>query len=156
MSKFVVAEQGHVINLIKPFGSSGATADSDVFSMKDASHASIIIQVGTQAGSFTAILYECSDFTPSAQTAIAARIYKEESADGDTLGAGAALTTSGVNTATTNNIFYVIEVDAEQLTEGYPNLQLKLSALDNTTYVSAVAILSGFAYQGDQTRTQIA
>ena len=155
MSKFVVAEQGHVINLIPPFGSASGTQNSEVFSMKDASHVSIIIQVGTQAGSFTAILYEGDNFTPSTPVAIAARIYKEETADGDTLGSGAALTTSGVNTATANNILYVIEFDAEQLTEGYPNLQLRLSALDNTTYVSAIAILSGFAYQGDQTRTQI-
>ncbi len=156
MAKFVAAEQGHIINLIKPQGSSGATIDSDVFSMKDASHASIILQVGAQAGSFTAILYECDDFTPNAATAIATVVYKEETENGDTLGTRTAITTSGFNTSATDNIFYVIEVDAEELTEGYPNLQLKLSALDNTTYVSAVAVLSGFAYQGSETRTQIA
>jgi len=55
-----------------------------------------------------------------------------------------------------DNITYVIEIDAEELSEGFPNLILKWSAPGGATLVSAVAVLSGFAYQGDQTRTQIA
>lgn len=155
MSRFLTAEQSHIVNIIPPWGSDAATKNSVVFSMRDASHATIILQVGTQGGSFTAILYECDNFTPSNVTAIAARVYKEETALGDTLGAGAAMATTGFNTAVANTIMYVIEVDADALTEGYPHLQLRLSALDNTTYVSAVAILSGLSYQGEQTRTQI-
>jgi hypothetical protein len=152
----VLAEQAKIIPIIYPWGSNAATKDSDVFSMKNASHATIILTVGVQAGSFTAILYECDNFTPSNATAIAARIYKEETADSDTLADGVALAATGVATAATSNIHYVIEVDAEDLTEGYPNLQLRLSDLDNTTYVSAVAILTGYAYQGKSQPTEIA
>ncbi len=152
-----IAEQCHVVNIIPPFGSAAATKDSDVFSMKNYAHATIILQVGAQAGSFTAKLYECDDFTPSNATAIATAVYKEETGDGDTLGARTAVTAAdGVATATTNNIMYVFEVDAAELTDGYPCLQLKLSALDNTTYVSAIAILTGARYGGDQSPTAIA
>jgi hypothetical protein len=50
----------------------------------------------------------------------------------------------------------VFEVDAEDLPEGYPNIQLQLSDLDTTTYVAAVAVLSGYAYQGVSQVTEIA
>lgn len=152
-----IAEEGHVVNIIPPFGSAAATKDSDIFSMKNYSHATIILLVGTQAGSFTAKLYECDNFDPSNATAIATRVYKEETADGDTLGAKVDVTAAdGVATATANDIMYVFEIDASELTDGYPCLQLKLSGLDNTTYVAAVAILSGARYASSESATAIA
>lgn len=156
MSKCVLAQEMHVVNIIPPFGSAAPTKDSDVFSMKDASHATIIIQVGVQAGAFDVDLVACDDFTPSNTSAIGFNLAKEETTTGDTLDALTATASTGFSSAATNNIMYVIEVDAEDLPEGYPNLQLKLSALDNTTYVSAIAILSGLCYAGDTNRTQIA
>lgn len=156
MSRFVTAENGHPVLIIPPWGSNAPTKDSVVFSMKDASHVTILLAVGTQAGTFDVDLVACDDFTPSNTSAIPFAVYKEETGDGDTLGSRTAVVSTGYATSATNNIFYVIEVDAEELPEGYPNLQLKLSALDNTTYICAWAILSGLAYQGDQTRTQIA
>ena len=155
MSRMVLAEQGHIIPIIYPQGSAAATLDSDIFSMKNASHATIILTIGAQAGAFKAIVYEADGFDDG-DTAIAAAIYKEETTNSDTLGARTALAAAGVATAATNNIFYVIEVDAEDLTEGYTNLQLKLSDLDNTTYVSAVAILTGYGVQGKDQPTEIA
>ncbi|MFZ3132769.1 MAG: hypothetical protein WA125_17110 [Desulfosporosinus sp.] len=151
------AEELHVVNIIPPFGSDAATKNSDVFTLKGHAHATIILTVGTQGGSFTAKLYECDNFTPSTATAIATRVYKEETALGDTLGAAVAVTAAdGVATAVANNIMYVFEVNADELTEGYPCLQLRLSDLDNTTYVSAVAILSGSRYASDQSASAIA
>jgi hypothetical protein len=152
----VMAEQAHVVNIIPPFGSNAGTKDSDVFSMKDASHCTIVLQVGTQAGSFDVDLVACDNFTPSTTSAIGYKLAKEETADGDTLDALTETASTGHSTAVANNIMYVMEVDAEDLPEGYPNLQLKLSGLDNTTYVSAIAILTGLSYAGDQNRTQIA
>lgn len=157
MSKgFNVANEGHVVNIIPPFGSAAATKDSDVFSLRNYAHATIVLQVGAQAGAFNAKLYECDDFTPSNQTAIATRVYKEETALGDTLGAKVAVTAAaGLDTPATDNIMYVFEVDADELSDGYPCLQLKLSGLDNTTYISAIAILSGARYASDQSATEI-
>ena len=156
MSRCVIAECCHLVNIIPPWGSNAGTKDSDIFSMKDTSHVSIILQVGTQAGAFDIDVVASDDFAASNTTAIAFAVYKEETADGDTLGSRTAVASTGFASAAANNTMYVIEIDAEELPEGKPNVQLKLSGLDNTTYVSAVAILSGLSYQGDQTRTQIA
>jgi len=156
MSRMVLAEQAHIIPIIYPQGSAAPTINSDTISMKNASHCTIILTVGAQAGSFTVKIYEADDFG-NGDTAIASVVYKEETTNSDMLGdATAVVAADGVNTGATNNIFYVFEVDAEDLTEGYPNIQMQLSALDNTTYVSAVAVLTGYAYQGKNQVTEIA
>lgn len=156
MSKFVVAEQGHPINILTPQSQAGAIT-SDVFSMRDASHVSIIVTAAaTNADAGNITIEECDDFTPTTATAIAFAYYAETTAAGDTLGSRAAATTSGIDVSANDNITYVIEIDAEELTEGYPNLYLKWSAPGGAQVVSAVAILSGLVHQGDQTRTQIA
>jgi len=151
-----MAEQCHVVPMIYPQGSGAATINSDIISMKNASHASIILTVGAQAGAFTAKVYAGADFSTCAQ-AFDCAVYKEETTDSDMLGSRTAVTgATGINTPTTNDIFYVFEIEAEDLPEGYPNIQLQLSALDNTTYVSAICVLSGYAYQGVDPATEIA
>jgi hypothetical protein len=156
MSRFVIAEQGHPVPIIYPQGSAAPTINSDIVSLKNASHVSILLAVGAQAGAFTAKLYEGSDFS-DCTTELAGAVYKEETTNSDQLGdRTAVVAASGVAIAATNNIFYVFEVDVEDLTEGNTNIQLKLSALDNTTYVMAWAILSGYAFQGKDQVTEIA
>ena len=156
MSRMVLSQEAHSINLIQPQGSGGATINSDVFSMKDASHATIYLQTGAVAGDYTFTVAACTDFTPSAESAIGYRLAAEETTDGDTLGALTAVASTGTTVANTAGQLHVIEIDAEDLPEGYPNVYLKLAGLNNTTYVSAIAILTGLSYQGDQNRTQIA
>lgn len=156
MSRKVLSQESHIVPIIFPQGSAAPTINSDVFSMKDASHATIILTIGVQGGAASFTVVAGSNFTPSAEVAIGYNQAAEVSTGGDTLGALAAVAATGTVTAATNNITYVIEVDVEDMPEGYPNLQLKLADLDNTTYVSAVAILTGLSYQGDETRTQIA
>jgi len=156
MSRIVMAEQCHVVPIIYPVGSSGATINSDIVSMKNASHCSIILAVGVQAGAFTAKVYAGADFSTCDQ-AFNCAVYKEETTVSDMLGDRTAVVgATGIATAATSSIFYVFEVEAEDLPEGYTNIQLQLSDLDNTTYVSAVAILSGYAYQGVDQVTEIA
>lgn len=152
----VLSQQAHAINLIQPQGSGAATINSEVFSMKDASHATIYLQTGAVGGDYTFTVVAGTNFTPSAEEAIPYRLAYEETTDGDTLGALTAVAATGTTVANTAGQLHVIEIDAEDLPEGYPNLQLKLAGLNNTTYVSAVAILTGLSYQGDQNRTQIA
>ena len=155
MSRKVLSQEAHIVSMIKPQGSAGATINSDVVSMKDASHATIILTVGAQAGAASFTVAEGDDFTPSNPAAIAYRLAKEEADSGDTLGALAAVANTGSVIAATDNTIYVIEVDSEDLSEGFNHIQLKLADLDSTTYVSAVCILTGLCYQGDETRTQI-
>ena len=156
MSRMVLSQEAHIVSIIPPQGSSGATIDSDVFSMKDASHVTIILTVGAQAGAASFTVVECDDFVPNNTTAIGYREAKEVTTGGDTLAALTAIASTGTATAATSNTMYVIEIDSEDMSEDYPNLQLKLADLDNTTYVSAVAILTGLCFAGDTNRTQIA
>jgi hypothetical protein len=154
MSRMVIAEEAHVVNILPAQSISGAT-NSDVFSMKDASHATIIVTAGsTNADAGNITIEECDNFTPSNYTAIYFNYAAETTAAGDTL--GALTNANSIDVSANDNIMYVIEIDAENLTEGYNNLRLCWSAPGGATVVSAVAILTGLSYAGDQNRTQIA
>jgi hypothetical protein len=150
-----VAEMGHVVNILPPVDINGGV-NSDVFSLENYGHATIIIQIGVSAGTVAFTVEECDDFVPTTDTAIAFAIYKEETASGDTLGAKVAATTSGVTTSGNDNIFYVIEIDARELTDGYGHLIVKFVDPSASVIASAVAVLSGSRYGNDQSPTAIA
>ncbi len=152
-----IAEELHVVNILPPQSIAGAVT-SDVFSLKNYQHATIIVQCGaTNADAGFITIEECDDFTPTTDTAIAFSYYKEETAAGDTLSAKqAAVAATGIDVSANDNLTYVIEIDAAQLTEGYPGLYLKWSAPGGATLVSAVAILSGPRYAGSESATAIA
>lgn len=156
MKGLTLAEEAHIVNILPPVDITGGK-DSDVFSMANHAHATIIVQVGVSAAAFTKILVkECDDFTPSNSTAIAFDYYAETTAAGDTLAARASATTAGVTPSATDNIFYVIEVDASELSAGYPNLMLSLTNGTNSVLASALAILSGSRYAEESSATAIA
>ena len=137
-----IAECAHVVNILPPHDAN-TVATPEVFSMEGASHASIIVQLGVTGAAVTITVEACTDFTPTTTSAIAFSYYAETTASGDTLGTRTAATSSGFSSGTNDNIFFVIEIDAAELPEGYPCLQLKVSDPAATTYASAVAILSG-------------
>ncbi len=152
----VLAEEAHIINILPPVDITGG-ATSDVFSMGDYAHATIIVQVGVSAAAFTKLIVEeCDDFTPTTHTDIAHYIYKEETASGDTLGARTAVAAAGTTPSANDNIFYVIEIDASELTDGYDKLRLEITNGVNSVIASAVAILSGARYQPAGSVTAIA
>jgi len=152
-----LAECGHVVNILPPQAITDAVA-SDVFSLKNYAHATIIVTAGsTNADAGNITIEECDDFTPTNDTAIPFIYYEETTAAGDTLsGKKTAAAATGIDVSANDNIIYVIEIDASQLSEGYPNLILKWSATGGATYGSAVAILTGARYAGDQSATAIA
>lgn len=151
---FYIAEEAHVVNILPPRDVS-AGVSSDVFSMKGYAHATIIIQCGsTNADAGNITIEECDDFTPSNDTALTFNYYAETTAAGDTLSAKASA--AAIDVSANDNIMYVAEVDASQLSEGYPNLILKWSACGGATYGSAVAILSGARYASAESATAIA
>lgn len=152
-----IAEMMHVVNILPPQSIAGAVT-SDVFSLKNHGHATIIVTAGsTNADAGNITIEECDDFTPTNDTAIDFYYYAEETAGGDTLGARTkAVAATGIDVSGNDNITYVIEIDATELSDGYPNLILKWSAPGGATLVSAVAILSGARYGGDQSATAIA
>jgi hypothetical protein len=154
--KFNVAEMGHIVNLIPPIDITGGKT-GDIFSMANYSHATIIVQIGVSAAAFTKILLnECSDFAGSGAAAIPFSVYKAETALSDTLGARVDTAATGVTPSANDNIFYVIELDAAALSEGMQFVQLSLTNGTNSVIASAIAILSGSRYAGDQSPTVIA
>ena len=156
MKGFVMAEMGHPVNIIPPIDITGGVT-GDVFSMKNYAHATIIIQIGVSAAAFTKIIVnECTDFAAAGATAIPFSIYKEETAAGDTLGARTAVLAAGVTPSANDNIMYVIELDAAELTADSHFVQLSLTNPANSVIASALAILSGSRYAEESSPTAIA
>ncbi len=152
----VMAEELHFVNALPPIDINVSAQDSDVWSMGDAAHATIIVQLGVTGADTTVTIEECDDFTPSNSTAIAFSYYAERTAAGDTLGTRTAATTAGFATGTNDSIFFVAEVDASQLTDGFPNLRVALTDPGSATFANILVILSGIGYPQEQTATAIA
>lgn len=142
MKGTTIAEMYHIVNIL-PAHDGNTVATPEVFSMREAAHATIIVQFGVTGAATTVTVEACDDFAATTTEAIPFAYYAETTAAGDTLGARTAATTSGFSSGANDNTFFVIEVDAAELPAGKPNLRLVLSDPGATTYVSAVAILSG-------------
>ena len=157
MKGTTIAEQMHVVNIIPPVDINGGAVESDYWSMELYQHATIILTLGATGAASTVTLFESDDNDGTAETAIGFDYYAEETAAGDTLGARTTVANTGFGThATIDNITYVIEVDASELSDGYPYLVLKMSNPAVATLVSAVAVLSGARYAQAVTPTAIA
>lgn len=151
-----IAEECHIVNILPPVDITGG-ATGDVFSMANWAKAQIIVQVGASAAAFTKVIVNaCTDFSASNATAIAYNVYKEETAAGDTLGSRTAVAAAGLTPSANDSIMYVIDLDATQLPAGYHFVQLSLTNGTNSVIASAVAILTGGRYYGDQSATVIA
>lgn len=150
-----LAEEGHLVQALAAVDINGGT-NTDVWSMKNHAHCTIIIGLGVTGGATTVTVQECDDFTPSNSTAIAFSYYAEETAGGDTLGARTAATTAGFAASTNDGVFYVIEVDADDLSDGFPNLRVAFSNPGGITFASVFALLTGARYAQEQSATAIA
>jgi hypothetical protein len=157
----VVAEAGHVVNLIPPVDITGGKV-SQAFSMKNYAHATIILQIGVSAAAFTKIFVDSATATAAVGTPAAGAahmnfsIYTQETAgaDKDVLSARTAVVAAtGYTPAATDGIFYVIEIDGSELPDGSPWVQLNLTNGANSVIASAVAILSGARYAETQSPT---
>jgi len=166
MFGFNVSEAGHVVNILPPVDVTGGKT-AQAFSMAGYKHASIIIQIGVSAAAFTKILLNlCSSAAGAGATAIPFSIYKQETAGAgqDVLGARTAVTAAGYTPSANDNIFYVIEIDANELEAAGVGLgesgddaylQLQFTNGANSVIASAVAVLSGarFAEPSSPTAT---
>lgn len=155
MKGFVIAEEGHVVQLIAPVDVTGGVT-AQRFNMANYQHASIIFQIGVSAAAFTALLLKnCSDSSGTGGVAIPFSIYKQETAGAshDVLGARTSVTSSGYAPSANDGIFYVIELDASELADGKNWVELSLTNGSNSVIASAVAILSGSRYAETQSPT---
>jgi|TARA_Y100000310_G_scaffold309531_1_gene353714 hypothetical protein len=152
----LIAEDCHVVNALPPLDIDASAQNSDVWSMAKYAHASIIVQLGVTGATAVITVEECDDFTPSNSTAIAFASYSEVTANGDTLGARAQTSSAGLTTSANNGVFYVLEVDASQLSDGFPCMRVALTDPGAATFGSIVVILSGARYAGQDSPTAIA
>jgi hypothetical protein len=153
---FYAAQEGHIINALPPVDITGGKF-SDVWSMRNHAHATIIVQVGVSAAAWTKIILNaCDDFTPATRIAIPYTLFVEETAAGDTLAAKEAVLATGRTPSANDSIMYVIEVDASELPNGFPNLEVSLTNGANSVIGSVIAILSGSRFAEDLSATAIA
>ena len=155
MKGLYLAEEAHDVLALAPVDINGGVS-SDVWSMVHWGHASILIALGVTGGATTITVEECDNFVPDNSTAIAFSVYKEETAGGDTLGAKVAVTTAGFAASTNDGIFYRIEIDTAQLSDGFPNLRVVLSDPSGQTFGAIIVTLSGGRYAQVQSATAIA
>lgn len=160
MSKFYASQMGHIVNVLPPINAAGGKV-GDRFHMKKHSHVTVIVQIGVSAAAATKlIIKECDAASAGTANEIAtgkAKIYKEETAAGDTLDSGSDYPNGGVTPSANDNIMYVIELDADDLTDGYPWVEVSLTnASGNSVIASMVAIQSGARYGFNANDTTIA
>ena len=157
MKGFVVAEEARVVNILPPVDITGGVL-AQAFSMARHQHASIILSIGVSAAAFLKIILNaCTDNAGSNPTAIPFSIYKQETAGAshDSLGARTAVLAAGYTPSANDTIFYVIEIDANELPDGAPYVQLDLTNGTNSVIAAAIAVLSGARYSG-QDANQVA
>lgn len=155
MKGFVLSQEGHLVQALAPVSASGGKT-CQAFSMKKYQHASIIIAIGAQAAQMTSVvLNACTDANGDNPTAIPFNLFKAEVANGDVLGGKTAETSSGFQPSATAGIFYVIEIDAAELPQGSPYLQVVIANGANADFVAVLAVLSGARYAEDQSPSEI-
>ncbi len=147
-----IAEECHVVNLLVPFDVVAGATTSDWVNLENYAHVSIIIQTGSITNDTLFKIYECKDNGGAVKQFMAAEYYYEVTVGGsDSLSTRTALAVGGFQTGTEDNSYFVIEIDASELTADYTYLALLTDAPGNAL-LSAVAILSGSRHAGDPSK----
>lgn len=161
MKGMVLSEQGHIVNILPPVDITGGKT-CQAFSMKDYQHVCLLVQVGVSAAAWTKIIVSYGSATAAIGATVAGAvaipfaIYKQETAgaNNDVLGARTAVTSAGYTPSANDGIFYTIEIDANELADGFPYVQLSFTNGSNSVIASAVAILTGARYAEVQSPTE--
>lgn len=154
MKGFVIAQEGHVVQALAPVSTSGGKS-AQAFSMKKYQHASIVLLRGVQAAQSTSIVVNaCTDASGDNPTAIPFNVFKAETANTDVLGAKTPVAATGFQPTATGGTFYVIEIDAAELPQGSPYVQVVETNGANADICAVVAILSGARFAEDQSPTE--
>jgi len=157
MKGFYTAQQGHVASVIAPVDFTGGKTGR-YMSLKDYEHITFILSIGVSAAAPTKILVNAAqDKNGSNATAIAFNLFAAETTTVDQLGARQAVAAAGFTPSAVDDIFYVIELDADDVLaavgEGFPYVTVQVTNGVNSVIASCVAILSGARYAGDQSPT---
>lgn len=151
----MLSEKMKIVNIGPPMDVNGAGLDGDWISLKNYRFATIIIQLGVTGAACQLTLEEAKDVSGTDGQAMAFNYRVEDTAGGDTLGASTAATSSGVATTTNDNVFYVIELAAAELSKGFDCLRPRLSDPSAATLASICAVLSGARFAQENPPTAI-
>jgi hypothetical protein len=150
MKGFVISQEGHVAQLLAPVSTSGGKT-AFAFGMQNYQHASIIILQGAVAGQETSIVVNnCSNQAGANATPMPFNVFKAETANTDVLGAKTPITSAGFQPTATGGTFYVIEMDAAELPQGQPYVQVVIANGANADFCAVLVVLSGSRFAEDQ------
>ena len=145
-----------MVQVIAPVDITGGKT-GQAFSMKHYRHASIYLMIGVSAAAFTKILVnQCTDHTGANPVAIPFNIYTQEvaGASNDVLSARTPVAAAGYTPSANSGIFYVIELDAEELADGSSYVQVQLTNGVNSVIAACLAVLSGARDEYAQSATE--
>ena len=150
---FTIVEQGHIVQMLIPQVQTAALT-SESFTMKNWGHATIIIHGG--AGSAcTVTLFDAATAAASGASMVF-NYATEATGGGDVMDAALqAATTAGTSLGVGTGVMLVIEIDNDELRDGYPWVLFRCTASGDKD-IGASAILSGGRYMKDITATAIA
>jgi hypothetical protein len=118
--------------------------------MKNFRAANILIGIGVSAAAATKILlYACDNFAGDNEVAIPFKLYKEETAGGDTFDAAVDITAAGYTPSANDGIMYGIYVDAQALASLDKScMYVSLTNGTNSVLASCFVVLTGEGYSG--------
>jgi hypothetical protein len=157
MRGFNIFEQAHVVNGVPPINATGGKA-SDVVTLKGHRAVNFLWKIGVSAAAATKILvYACDDFAGANPVAIPFKLYKEETAAGDTFDAAVDVTAAGYTPSANDNIMYGIYVDAQALASlGKACIYSQMINGTNSVIADCTVILTGGAAGAGTGETVIA
>ena len=152
-ARFYAAQDGHLVQLVAPVNITGGVT-SPAFSLKNYAHASIVVGIGVSAAAPTTLLLNaCTNAAGAGATPIPFNLFTAETANLDVLSAKVPVTAAGYSPSGNDGIFYVIEIDAQTLPQGFPYLQVQIVNGANSVIAAVYAVLSGARFACDQSPT---
>lgn len=154
-----LAEQNKLVYCVQPQDHNAAGIDGDSVSLENYSHVAFIITFGELTGD--AVLTVNSGATAGTKTTAETFNYRAtaidmKSAGGDALGAEATSAALTVAAATYEDRMIVVEMDADEFTDGQQWITVNLSDAASELFVSVVAVLSKPRYGQNVPPTAIA
>ncbi|MBW2060936.1 MAG: hypothetical protein JRI95_05155 [Deltaproteobacteria bacterium] len=143
----MLSEKVKIVNMGPPVDVNGSGLDGDYVSLKNYRWATIVIQLGVTGAAGKITVEEAKAVDGTGAQAMGFNYRAEETAEGDTLEALTATSAAnGISTSTNDNIFYVIEISADELSEGYDCIRVRMTDPAAATLVSMCAVLSQARY----------
>jgi hypothetical protein len=159
MKGFYTAQEAHVVSLVDPVDWTGGKTGRWI-SLAKYEHCTILISIGVAAAAMTSIQVEAAqNVSGGGAVAIPFNVFKAETANVDLFGARVAVPAAGFAPANQSHIMYAIEIDTSEINvdagagEGFPYITVVATNGGNSVIASAIAVLSGARFAGDQSPT---